>query len=348
MTKKWMLYGASGFTGKLIVDEALQRGHRPLLAGRSAEKLLPLAERYGLEARVIDLENTEQLRSALETVDLVFHAAGPFSQTSRPMLTACLDTRTPYLDITGELPVFQHTLALDEEARRAGICLVSGAGYDVVPTDCLAVQLAQQVEQPVHLELATTGTGGGISAGTLKSGLEIYAGGGLARRHGELVKIPIANGVQVVRFYDRSRTVLRSPLGDLITAYASTGIPNITTYLGQSRLTAPLTNTIGPLLHALLQNDMLRRWAQSIAGKIAHGPSREAQYKYRSYAWGRVTAADGQSVEASLEMPEGYRFTALCAVRAVEHVLQHKPVGALTPAQAFGFDFVYRIPGVKQ
>jgi short subunit dehydrogenase-like uncharacterized protein len=347
MAKKWMLYGAYGFTGKLIVDEALQRGHRPLLAGRSAEKLLPLAERFGLQACVIDLENPEQLQSALETVDLVFHAAGPFSQTSQPMLAACLDTHTPYLDITGELPVFQHTLALDADARQAGICMVSGAGYDVVPTDCLAVQLAQQVDQPVHLELAITGTGGGISAGTLKSGLEIYAGGGLARRAGELVKLPIGSGVQVVPFHDRPRTVLRGPLGDLITAYASTGIPNITTYLGQSHLTAPLASTFGPLLHTLLQNDMLRGWAQSIAGKIAHGPSREAQYKHRSYAWGRVTAANGQSVEASLEMPEGYRFTALCAVRAVEHVLHHNPVGALTPAQAFGYDFVHTIPGVK-
>jgi short subunit dehydrogenase-like uncharacterized protein len=346
MPKNWMIYGAYGFTGKLILDEALQRGHRPLLAGRSAEKLLPLAERFGLEARVINLEDERKLRSELAAVDLVFHSAGPYSQTSRPMLAACLETQTHYLDITGELPVFQHTLSLNTEAQNAGVCLVSGAGFDVVPTDCLAVHLAQRVDQPQHLELAIAGMGGGISSGTLKSGIEIFAGGGLARRKGELVQLPMGSGLMEVRLRNRTLTMMPGPLGDLITAYASTGIPNITAYMGQNARTVPLVRIFGPMLHALLQNNRLRRWLQLAAGRFAQGPSREAQFAHRSFAWGRVIGIDGNSVEAALEMPETYRFTALAAVRAVEHVLEHAPTGALTPAQAFGVDFVKAIPGV--
>jgi short subunit dehydrogenase-like uncharacterized protein len=334
-TEKWMLYGAYGFTGRLIVEEALQRGHRPLLAGRSAEKLLPLAERTGLEAHPIDLADGAALRAALAEFDLVFHAAGPYIHTSRPMLSACLDTHTHYVDITGELPVFEHTLSLDEDARRAGICLVSGAGFDVVPTDCLAVTLAHQVTQPEHLELAIAGAGGGISAGTMKSAIEIFAGGGLARRNGELVAVPLGS-VQRVQFPHGMRLVMNSPLGDLITAYASTSIPNITTYLA----TTPLAASLAPRLHALLQSARLRRWVSAFASRMARGPSRTAQHTHSSYTWGRVTGKDGQTVEGTLELPEPYRFTALAAVRAVEHVLEHQPVGALTPTQAFGADFI--------
>jgi len=340
MAHTWMLYGAYGFTGQLIVAEALSRGHRPLLAGRSAEKLLPLAEQTGLEARIINLAEDKALRAALTEVNLVFHSAGPYIHTSRPMLSACLDTRTHYLDITGELPVFEHTLSLDEEARRAGICLVSGAGFDVIPTDCLAVMLDRQTAKPVHLELAVAGLGSGISAGTLKSAIGIFSGGGLVRRGGELVSVRVGSGSQRVRFPYGWQRVMRAPLGDLVTAYASTGIANITTYIGQKQPTAALASAIAPLLSALLRSTRIRRLALSAADRLARPPGEEAQAAHRSYAWGRVTGADGTTLEATLEMPEAYRFTALAAVRAVEHVLEHQPVGALTPAQALGADFV--------
>jgi short subunit dehydrogenase-like uncharacterized protein len=347
MQKNWMIYGAYGFTGQLIIDEALQRGHRPLLAGRSGAQLYPLAERFGLQAQVVDLEDGEHLRTTLEAVDLVLHTAGPFSHTGMPMQAACLDTHTHYLDITGELPVFQQTLAQNAQAHQSAICLVSGVGFEVLPTDCLAMQLAQQIEEADHLELAIASMGGGISAGTLKSTIEILAGGNFARRNGILIDIPKGEGLKQVRFPDRVRPVVRGPIGDLVTAYASTGIPNITTYLGQTRLTAFLAHNFAPLLQALLKRGKLRRWAQAMAGRVAHGPSREAQFTHRSYAWGRVTAPDGRMAEAALEMPEPYRFTALSAVRAAEHILEHAPAGALTPGQAFGIDFMDTIPGVN-
>jgi short subunit dehydrogenase-like uncharacterized protein len=260
MSKNWMLYGAYGFTGRLILDEALQRGHRPLLAGRSREKLLPLAERFGLEARQVDLSDTHNLHASLETVELVLHCAGPYVHTSQPMLDACLPTRTHYLDITGELPVFQHTLSRHDEAQQAGVCLVSGVGFDVVPTDCLAVLLAQKVVQPDHLELAIAGGGGGVSAGTMKSAVGILNLGGLVRRDGQLVEVRMG-GLQPVQFANGKKTLMRAPLGDLVTAYASTGIPNITTYMAQNRWMAPFASAFAPFMRAILQKDAIRQFA---------------------------------------------------------------------------------------
>jgi short subunit dehydrogenase-like uncharacterized protein len=344
MSKIWMLYGAYGFTGQLILDEALQRGHRPLLAGRSREKLLPLAERFGLEASVVDLYDSHHLYSSLEPVELVLHCAGPYVRTNQPMLDACLITRTHYLDITGELPVFQHTLSRSDEALRAAICMVSGVGFDVVPTDCLAVLLAQQASQPDHLELAIAGGGGGISAGTMKSAVGIIHLGGLVRRSGQLVQVPMG-GLQQVQFAHGKKTIVRAPLGDLVTAYASTGVPNITTYMAQNRWMAPFASAFAPFMRAMLQNDAIRQYAMSLADR-AQGPSHSAQFSQRSHAWGRITSASGSTSEATLELPEPYRFTALSAMRAVEQVLEQQPAGALTPAQAFGADFVMTIPGV--
>jgi short subunit dehydrogenase-like uncharacterized protein len=342
----WMIYGAYGFTGRLIVDEALQRGHRPLLAGRSQEKLLPLAERFSLEARVVDLDDGTDLRAALVGMKMVVHAAGPFRETSQPMLSACLDTHTHYLDITGELPVFEHTLSLDEEARRAGICLVSGGGIDVVPTDCLAVTLAAQVDRAVNLELALAHGVGGASAGTVKSAIGVLSSGGLVRRNGELVRIKDSLTRQRARFEHTERRLLRAQLGDLVTAYASTSIPNISTYIGMGAVNYALASTFMPFLQRLLRIDPLRRAALSLADRFASGPSPEVQRTHYAYAWGCVTGADGHAVEGTLRMPEGYRLTALCSVRAVEHILGRAPVGALTPAQALGADFIERIPGV--
>lgn len=340
MAATWMLYGAYGFTGQLIVAEALERGHRPILAGRSAEKLLPLAERNKLQARVIDLQDGEMLRRELTGIALVLHAAGPYSQTSQPVLSACLDSSIHYLDLTGELPVFQHTLSLDAAARAAGICLVSGAGFDVIPTDCLAMTLARQIADPVHLELAVAGMSSGISAGTLKSAIGILAGGGLARRAGRLVPAPVGGNLQRACFAHGWQSMMSAPLGDLVTAYASTGIGNITTYIGYKQPAAALAGVATQLLAFLLRSNRIRRMMESQAERLARPPDASARAIHRSYVWGRVSGQHQEAVEATLELPEAYRFTALAAVRAVEAILEHRPTGALTPAQAFGADFI--------
>src|SRR5712691_5153761 len=125
----WIIYGANGYTGALVAEAARARGLAPVLAGRSADKVRALAEKLGLEWRAFDLE-----RADIAGASLVLHCAGPFSQTSRPMVDACLAASAHYLDVTGEIDVFEAVFARDAEAKARGVVLLPGVGCDVVPS----------------------------------------------------------------------------------------------------------------------------------------------------------------------------------------------------------------------
>ena len=162
---EWMIYGANGYTGKLVVEEAVRRGLRPVLAGRSAQALQALAAPHGLPVRAFGLDDAQALRTGLNGIGLVLHCAGPFSSTCAPMLEACLDVGAHYLDITGEIDVFAHCHAQDARAQQKGIVVIPGSGFDVVPTDCMAAQLKQLLPSATELVLAFE-AGGGPSPGT--------------------------------------------------------------------------------------------------------------------------------------------------------------------------------------
>ena len=145
MSKKWLIYGATGYTGRLIVAEAKRLGLEPIIAGRSEDALQELADEHDFEARCFDLLFRQEIAEQLSDIDVVLHCAGPFSATARPMIAACLHSNTHYLDITGEIEVFEHAQLLDESAKRAGITLCPGVGFDVVPTDCMALTLKNKL-----------------------------------------------------------------------------------------------------------------------------------------------------------------------------------------------------------
>lgn len=347
--KRWMIYGATGYTGRLVAEEAAARGHRPLLAGRDESKLAALADRLGLDYRVLRLDNGPVLAQGVKDVALVLHCAGPFTATSAPMLGACLAAGAHYLDITGEIPVFENTFAFDGLAKKRGLALISGCGFDVIPTDCLAVDVAGQVPEAANLEIAVAVRSyGNPSAGTAKSMVEIATQGGVVLRDGALASLPLGQGGKTMRFPQGMRLVIPVPLGDLVTAHRSTGIPNITTYVRVSPATARLARWTYPVLHALLQVKAFRRLAQGIMGKAAKGPSQHARETGRAIIGARADNAQGQVSEGWLETPEGYEFTRIATVRCVEKVLDGELAGALSPAQAFGADFVLEIPGVRR
>lgn len=345
---RWMIYGANGYTGQLVVEEAVRRGHRPVLAGRSQPKLQPLAERFGLDWVVADLRDEQALTWAVQAVDLVFHAAGPFIHTSAPMLRACLVGHTHYVDITGEIPVFEHTFTHDEQARAQGIALISGAGFDVVPTDCLARYVADKLPDALTLAIAIDAIGQ-ASAGTTKTMLELLPEGGRVRRDGALVPWPLGTGGRVIPFADGNlRPVLPLPLADLATAYRSTGIPHITTYLATPPGRARMLRAGAPLLQRLMAVPRIRRQAQRWVERRVQGPDETRRQTDRSSIWAQVTNARGEVAEAWLETAEGYHFTALAGVRCVERLLAGGIAGALTPAQALGADFVLEVPGTRR
>src|SRR5215813_6884755 len=96
----WMIYGAYGVTGRLIVEEALRRGHRPVLAGRDAARLKAMAAPLGLEISAFPLADPLALVAATASVALMVNAAGPFTETGPRIIDACLRTGTGYLDIS--------------------------------------------------------------------------------------------------------------------------------------------------------------------------------------------------------------------------------------------------------
>ncbi len=342
-----MLYGATGYTGVLIAEEAVRRGHKPVLAGRSRDKLAPLASRLGLDMVAVSLDDARGLVSALEGLPLVLHAAGPFVHTSEPMVQACLAARAHYLDITGEIPVFENTFRHDAEARGRGVVLMSGVGFDVVPTDCLARYVAEKVPGAHELDLAIGGVAR-ASAGTAKSMLESVPTGAAVRRGGHLQPWPMGLGVRRVRFSDRERTAIPIPWGDLVTAWHSTGIPNITTYMAQPAVAAHSLRYAFPVLQRVLAAEPVRQRVSKLIETRLQGPDESLRQRARAQVWAQARAPDGRQAEAWLETPEAYAFTARAAVRSVEEVLAGERRGAFTPAHAFGPDFVLSIEGVHR
>lgn len=346
----WLLYGAYGYTGRLVIEEAVRRGHKPVLAGRNKEKLIPLAKQYGLGWLALDLADVDELATAVAPFDLVFHAAGPFTITSDPMLRACLAGGTHYVDITGEIGVFENTFRYDEPTRQKGLVFISGVGFDVVPSDCLAKYVADQLPNATELELAIVGVGS-ASAGTTNTMLELLPTlkkGSVVRRNGRYQSHPIGQGAKQVTFSNgRTRTLHPLPWGDLATAYRSTGIPNITTYM---ILPIPLPMArLFRLYRPLLAIKPVRRLAQAIVARKVTGPNEEMRQTGRSYLYARAVNEQGTAVEAWLETIEGYRLTAVAGVLAVEKILNgQSPAGTPTPAQAFGANFILDIEGTKR
>jgi len=341
----WMVYGAYGYTGALVAALASERGELPILAGRDGTLLRELGERLELEHRTVDLADRAELRRALEGVELVAHCAGPFSATARPMVDACLETGTHYLDITGEIDVFESILPRDGEAKDAGVVLLPGAGFDVVPSDCLAAMLAESLPGAVRLELAFR-PGGGPSPGTAKTAMEALGAASRARVGGLVADVPADRRRRTVRFADGEASVMAISWGDVATAYRSTGIGDIVVYAalpGAAGPLAALAAAAGPLARSRGVQHLLK----SVVGRLP-GPSPAARARSGAQLWGQVTDRDGRRVTATMSTPNPYDLTADAVVTIAQRVVAGGVApGAHTPSSALGAQFARELVGVK-
>lgn len=342
---QWMIYGANGYTGKLIAREARQRGLQPILAGRSAETVQALATELGLPWRVFALDRAEDMHAGLRGVGLVLHCAGPFSATAAPMLEACLEAKAHYLDITGEVDVFAHCHAQDARAKEAGIVVLPGAGFDVVPTDCLAAMLKRQLPQAESLVLAFD-AGGGLSPGTAKSSVEGLGKGGRVRKGGVLQRVPLGWKTRTFERDGQARTTMTIPWGDVYTAFVSTGIPDIEVYTAVAPSSIARIRRLrlfGPLLGWAPVQSFLKRRVE----KNVRGPSEKTRAATQTYLWGEVRGG-GREAKLQLRTPNGYAITVTAALGIVEHLLQRQvPPGYYTPSLLMGPEYVLSLPGVS-
>lgn len=347
MKSRYLIYGATGYTGQLCVETALRRGHKPIIAGRHPQKIYDLAIKTGCEARVFDLDDVNTIASQLEDIAAVLHCAGPFSKTSAPMLAACSKSGAHYLDITGEIDVFETIFRQKRALRTAGISAIPGVGFDVVPSDCLAAQLKQRLPDANKLILAIDARQGGVSPGTLKTVLESLALGARVRQDGQIISLGSQVRSLSVPFASGPAKAWCVGWGDVATAYYSTQIPNIEVYMALAKTNQALlkfTRLVGIALRLPPIRQLINR---SIERRV-HGPSAALRAKASTSLWGYASNASGRSVSLGLSTPEGYTLTADAAITAVERVLAGGvPAGALTPSQAFGADFVLSLHGVR-
>jgi short subunit dehydrogenase-like uncharacterized protein len=341
----WLLYGANGYTGRLIAEEAVRREMRPVLAGRDAAKTGPLAAALGCPVRIFSLENSPSLAEQLGGVRAVLNCAGPFSATAGPLAEGCIAAKVHYLDVTGEIAAIEALAAAGRRAAEAGISLIPAVGFDVVPSDCLAAMLGRRLPGAKCLQLAFTFTGG-PSPGTAATILEAIPRGGRVRQEGRIEEVPLAWKSIKVPFPDDPRWAMTVPWGDVATAWHSTGIPNIEVYMAVPWAGIQACQAFRPLL-PLLGTPAVARAARWWIARFVRGPSAAQRQESRGCFWGRVR--DGKSeISATLTTPGGYPMTVHCALACLQQVLAGRgPPGFSTPSKAFGADFVLRMPGTE-
>lgn len=338
--KNFIIYGAYGYTGELIVEHAVAKGLKPILSGRSEAKLKPLADKYSLSYVAADLDNLTKLDEVAADCNLILNCAGPFSRTFEKVVGYCLKKGLHYTDITGEILVFEMAAHMDKLAKESGIMILPGTGFDVVPSDCLAAFMKQQMPEAEKLVLAFKSSGG-LSHGTATTMVESIGEGGAVRVNGKIKKVPHAYKTRMIDYGKGPRLSATIPWGDVSTAYRSTGIPNIEVYTGVDKASVrgmKMINVFGGILKIPFINNILKSRIKP------GGPSERARTNGKSSLFGEVEDTNGNKKTALLTTNDGYTLTAKTAVLIAEKIIAGNfKVGFATPSLAYGADLIMEI-----
>ena len=347
MQNKFLLYGANGYTGRIVAKLAASYNLQPILAGRSEAAIKQMGDELQLPYSVADINDATALKNILAGVKAVLHCAGPFADTAQQMADACLLAGVHYMDINGDIAVFEMLKKYDKAAKEKNIMIIPGVGFDVVPTDCIALQLKNKLPDATHLKLAFASVGGGISHGTAITMASKIGEGGAAREEGKIVRKPLGQKGMWVQFGDKKLFVMTIPWGDISTAYFTTTIANIETY-----------TAIPPKIYRVLKLQWTFNWLlrtgfirniikNKIKAKPA-GPSDEQRKNSNSFVWGEAVNASGKKVNAAISCYDGYTLTAHSSLIITKKILEQnfKP-GFQTPAAAYGESLIMEVPGTK-
>lgn len=345
--KIWMIYGANGYTGELVAREARKQGLTPILAGRNGNGVAALAQELDLEQRVFALDSAADVAGHLKDVDIVLHCAGPFSSTAPVMIEACIATGAHYLDITGEIGVFECGFDCQRRANEAGSVLCSGVGFDVIPTDCVAAHLAAIMLDATHLTLGFDSRTG-MSPGTAKTSVEGLADGGKVRKNGRVSTVPLAFGVRRIDFGDGEKLAMTIPWGDVATAWFSTGIPDIEVYIPAS---PGLVKRVKRLnwVRPVLGLKPVQAFLKAQVDKRVKGPDEAKREAQPTFVWGEARNAAGDTQVARVRTANGYTVTMYGSIEVVKFLLDNEVEGgAYTPSKLVGKDLVKQLPGTGE
>ncbi|MGE5680824.1 MAG: saccharopine dehydrogenase family protein [Bacillota bacterium] len=344
-----LIYGANGYSAGLILQEFLKRGIKPVLAGRNREKVSQLSNKFGLEYRIFDLSESKEIQRNLDGINTVLNCAGPFSSTAAALMDACLKSGTNYLDITGEIDVFQAAWNREQAAKTSGIVILPGAGFDVIPTDCMAKRLKEELPDAQSLMLGFATKNGRISKGTLKSTLLNLSQESLIRK-GEVIKIRAGSLVKKIDFGEFSSGTTAIPWADVLNAFYSTKIDDIQVYMAMPNIVISFYKTAAGLIKLSMSVKPVKKIIDKMIDIILTGPDEKQRITSSTYIWGKVENANGNFVERVSEFPDGYTLTALaateCALRIANAAVEP---GTWTPSLAFGSSFsdIFKIREIK-
>jgi short subunit dehydrogenase-like uncharacterized protein len=325
----------------------MAHGLPPVLAGRDANAVKELAQQEHLDHRVFALNDPATVDAGLKGATVVLNCAGPFSRTAKPMAEACMRCGVHYLDITGEISVFEELAARDAAAKAAGVMLLPGVGFDVVPSDCLAAHLKRRLPMATRLSLGFQAIGR-FSRGTATTMVENLPKGGVIRRDGALTRVASAWRTRTIDFGRGPVRAMTITWGDVSTAYRSTGIPNIEVYMAAA-LSQVVVARLLRYFGWAVGSRMVQNYLKDRIKAGSAGPTDEERARGESLLWGEATDAVGGRVASRIHGPEGYTLTATAAVAVLTRVLNGEaPPGFQTPSLAYGPAFVLTLPGVSR
>ena len=347
MSDPLLIYGATGYTGRLVVEGALRLGLRPVLGGRNHAKLAALAGPLGLEYRVAPLAFATRLDAALEGIRVVLHAAGPFAETAQSMAEACIRVGAHYLDLTGEADVIEDLARRHAEARARGVMLMPAVGFDVVASDCLAAYVARQFPTAERIRFGIRGLGL-ISRGSAKT----FIGHGgrpiWVRWNGRLVPAPAPIRERTFDYGDGPTNSVNMNWGDVTAAYYTTGVPNVEVYFESTPLLRAILAS-HRALGGLLSTPAIQFWGRLQTEFMPDGPTEEERARVQTVIV--VEAEDGAARRAAARQrgPQAYTFTAMSAPEVARRaLLGDVELGFQTPGRVYGPDFPLQFDGVSR
>ena len=340
------VYGATGYTGKLVARELARRELDFVLSGRSASKLRALASDLGGDppVRPASLDDRDALRHVLGDCAAVINCAGPFMRYGEPVVRAAVETGTHYVDTTGEQPFMQFIYErLDDAAKAAEVAVVPAVGFDYVPGDLISALASRGAEPLSEVVIAYAAQGFAATRGTLHSGLEMLRSGGLEYRDGSLRRVGWRPRRVHFTFPEPigRRAMIPYPSGEVLTVPRHTRTRNVVTLINAGVAAPPgMPDDLVPLTQPALSlalHTPAKALADLAIDRLPEGPSEEQRRAARFTIVVMARGEDGRTGRGLVRGGDVYGLTAVTAVHSAVMVADsgYDRAGALSPASAF-------------
>lgn len=337
------IFGATGYTGRLCVAEAVRQGLPVRVAGRRAEAVEQLAAEYpgaAITTAVADVEDAAGLKSLVESSDVLLSTVGPYAQFGRPVVDAAIEFSTPYLDVTGELDFLNWVYAQSPRAEQARVSLAPAVGFDGVPGDLLASQAAAALDGEVAtVRVAYFVEGGRASAGTARSALGALSRGGAVWRNGRVCQEPagIEHWEAPFPAPPGPAAAISVPFPEVVTVGRSVGAQVVRCFAAVpgAWVLPPLA---GPAqrVTSFLSTTPVWGLLERAVDRLPEGPSDESRSRAKTVVVAEAAGSDGVSVTRWARVSDPYGVTAVIAVAGARRLVDGGlPPGVLTPSQVF-------------